>query len=242
MTPRKVWLPNTAYAVGDIVVPTVLNGYEYKCRVAGTSSMPPVGSPVTNRGSGISSPFGTVIDLANPMVTNETLLSVTARCSSNIASFKIGIFYLVSGTTYKCRSATVDLGSMVTDEVKTFVTSLVAHIGDFIGCKVGAGGGGIDYDSSGGTGAVQVSGDHVIVDDSASYTAKAGWAISIHGNMITYPVWPTTLGATLTDNAVTWVCQENNIIHPDNGHRSIVPNNPTASRVLIPNRYAQETI
>jgi hypothetical protein len=32
------WKPATAYAVGDIVHPTTLNGYYYKCSVAGTSN------------------------------------------------------------------------------------------------------------------------------------------------------------------------------------------------------------
>jgi len=34
---RSIWVANTAYAVGDIVTPTTVTGYQYRCTVAGTS-------------------------------------------------------------------------------------------------------------------------------------------------------------------------------------------------------------
>ncbi len=34
---RSIWVANTAYAVGDVVTPTTLTGYQYRCTVAGTS-------------------------------------------------------------------------------------------------------------------------------------------------------------------------------------------------------------
>lgn len=35
----EVWVENTAYAVGDVVIPTTRNGHLYICRVAGTSAV-----------------------------------------------------------------------------------------------------------------------------------------------------------------------------------------------------------
>lgn len=34
---RSIWVKNTAYAVDDVVTPTTLTGYQYRCTVAGTS-------------------------------------------------------------------------------------------------------------------------------------------------------------------------------------------------------------
>ena len=34
---RSIWVKNSAYAVGDVVTPTTLTGYQYRCTIAGTS-------------------------------------------------------------------------------------------------------------------------------------------------------------------------------------------------------------
>jgi hypothetical protein len=34
---RSIWVKNTAYAVGNVVTPTTLTGYQYRCTIAGTS-------------------------------------------------------------------------------------------------------------------------------------------------------------------------------------------------------------
>ncbi len=34
---RSIWVKNTAYAVNDVVTPTTLTGYQYRCTIAGTS-------------------------------------------------------------------------------------------------------------------------------------------------------------------------------------------------------------
>ncbi len=137
-----------------------------------------VGPGATNRASSAFSAF-TVIDLANPANATGTLETVEVWFATGPSAARIGIFYLISGTTYKCRSSTADLGAVTSGSKQTYSVSLSINAGDYIG--VWFNGGGIEQDTSGGSGVMAYSGEAIDVNDQASYTSYASRAISVYG-------------------------------------------------------------
>jgi hypothetical protein len=67
-----------------------------------------VGPEAINRAS-VTVSGNTVLDLANPADGTGTITSVSIYVASTTTTTYVGMFYLVSGATYKCRSA-VSLG------------------------------------------------------------------------------------------------------------------------------------
>ena len=56
---RQTWVANTAYALGDTVVPTIDNTYYYECTTAGTSDA--TTEPTWPTGTGATVADGTVV-------------------------------------------------------------------------------------------------------------------------------------------------------------------------------------
>jgi hypothetical protein len=137
-----------------------------------------VGPSAINRASATAA-GNTVIDLANPANDTGNIDTLTCYVASATTNCKIGIFYLVSGTTYKCRSS-YNAGSLGTG-LNTFTgLSLSVQAGDFIGVYTQAGT--IDRADSGGT-SCYVVGEYCDAGDQASYTTSGqARIISVHGS------------------------------------------------------------
>lgn len=136
-----------------------------------------VGPAATNRAS-VTASGNTVLDLANAANDTGTITQLDIYVATQTTTTKVGIFYLVSGSTYKCRSATGALGSLAAG-LNTITVSLAVQKGDFIG--VYHTGGGIDRADSGGTSAY-VTGDKCTVDNQSGYTTSGqARIVSVHG-------------------------------------------------------------
>jgi hypothetical protein len=128
-------------------------------------------------------PNYTLISLNNPANATGNILSVQiyAYGTKNITGMIVGIFYLVSGTTYKCRSSvaigTVPYGSLQTFDISATPMAVIA--GDFIGCYYTAGY--VADHSSGGSGLCLTSGEHIDPGDEASYTTLANYMLALYG-------------------------------------------------------------
>jgi hypothetical protein len=137
-----------------------------------------IGPGATNRASNFGFSY-TVIALGNPANEAGTVTDVEIWANANMSGCKVGIFYLVSGTTYKCRSA-ASIGNVTAGSKQTFSgLSLAVQVGDYIGLYWS--GGYVERDTDGQDGHLYVSGDKCVVDNQSSYTAQAGDAISVYG-------------------------------------------------------------
>ena len=149
-----------------------------------------IGPPVGNRASATTTAT-TYLALDNPANNNGVVTHVEIMAVTALTGLKVGVFYLVSGTTYHCRSA-ITLGDVATVGAKvTFelATPLTVVAGDVIGFYVSAGT--MEYGvvaDSGWTGTTLLAGDHVILDDESVYAAiTAESAISIFGRASIVP-------------------------------------------------------
>jgi hypothetical protein len=142
-----------------------------------------IGPGATNRPDNVSGSY-TFLQLTNPANAAGTITTIKVWMSTT-GAIKVGMFYQVSGSTYKCRSC-VTLGSITAGAERSITTdasgnpiSLAAESGDLIGVLVLSGA--IDCNVSGAGGHLWASGDKMSVGGSASYSTSSGWAISIAG-------------------------------------------------------------
>lgn len=137
-----------------------------------------IGPDATNRAS-VTVSGNVVLDLANPSNGTGTITSVSIYVASTTTTTAVGIFYLVSGTTYKCRSA-VSLGSLSAGLNTINDLNLDVVTGDVIGCYHS--GGAIDRADNGGSSAYY-SGNTCIVGNQTSYvTSGQARIISVQGS------------------------------------------------------------
>lgn len=98
-----------------------------------------VGNEAIDRAGNVNAPK-MLIDLTVPASGTGVITQVEIMASTTqMDNVYVGIFYLVSGTTYHCRSATANLGSIAVSTKGTFVVNLPVQIGDFIGLSYSAG-------------------------------------------------------------------------------------------------------
>lgn len=123
----------------------------------------------------------TLIDLANPANLSGRITSVDVWANTNIAGLRVGTFYLVSGTTYKCRgSATI--GNVTAGSKQTFAVSIPVVVGDVIGCYFDSGQ--LENTLSGGVGVASATGEYIDPGDSAAFTVDVNWRQSLYGQGI----------------------------------------------------------
>lgn len=137
-----------------------------------------VGPAASDRAS-VTVAGNTVIDLANASNATGLITTITCFVNSQITACKFGVFFLVSGSTYQCRSAFTS--GVLTTGLKTLTAgvSLRCNKGDFIGVYHATGA--VDRVDTGGTSAYYV-GDVCTVGASQSFTtASQARIISVHG-------------------------------------------------------------
>jgi hypothetical protein len=164
-----------------------------------------IGPGATNRASNQSLAGKTVIDLNNAAGASGTLDTLEIWAYTNISNCRIGVFYLVSGTTYKCRSSTPNLGTVTAGAKRTFTapddfTALSVETGDFIGVYGTAGA--VEKDVSGYAGVRSVTGEYIDPDDQASYSLLSGDAASLFGSGTESGGSTVSLAATIAGSSV----------------------------------------
>jgi len=96
-----------------------------------------MGNEAINR-SGFVYPTITFIDNANPANYTGTLTSIQVWATTNLTGLRVGTFYNVSGTTYKCRDSET-IGSVTAGSLQTFTVDIDVVAGDYIGCYFASG-------------------------------------------------------------------------------------------------------
>lgn len=150
------------------------------------------GPGATDRAATQSTGGTTRIELTNPANANGTITEVELWFNTDPSTVKIGVFYLVSGTTYHCRSACA-LGAVASGSKQTITVDIASNpialtvvAGDLIGYSCG--GGAIEATDAGVTSNYYATGYFCDVNDEAEFTASnyvhsiyaqgntAGWA------------------------------------------------------------------
>jgi len=137
-----------------------------------------IGSEAINRAASYPATY-TMIDLANPANNDGIITSIEVWAAVNITGLRVGTFYLVSGTTFKCRDSVI-IGNVTAGSKQTFSSlSIAVEIGDLIGCYFTAGS--IEASASGYSGVMFVAGEYIDPGDSAVYALAADDAFSLYG-------------------------------------------------------------
>lgn len=146
----------------------------------------------------------TIISLNNPVNESGTVTSVEIYAQSNLADCVVGIFYLVSGNTYKCRDSE-SVGTVTGGSKQTFSVTLNAQVGDFIGIYYTSGT--IYVNTSGGSGLVRAVGEFIDVDDQTAYSLDGpSYVMSLYGYSLSGDVESTILiGTSLLANLIASV-------------------------------------
>ena len=138
-----------------------------------------VGSEVINRPQSMPEGY-TMIILDNPANLTGTLdtVQVWAASIGDVTGFRIGTFYLVSGTTYKCRDS-VAIGTVTSGSAQTFSSlSINVEAGDYLGAYWAVGT--IERNGAGFGGELFYYGESIDPDDQATFTLQTGDTLSIY--------------------------------------------------------------
>lgn len=139
-----------------------------------------VGSGASDRATSSTGGY-TKLDLTNPANLSGLITSVDVWFVSNGVGVRVGIFFLVSGTTYQCRSSAT-IGSVSSGSKKTFTVNLPVQKGDFIGLYSTSGN--LERDDTGGSGEMRIAGEYIDPGDQAIYALLASRALSLYGQGI----------------------------------------------------------
>ncbi|MBA7671100.1 hypothetical protein ES703_79251 [subsurface metagenome] len=137
-----------------------------------------IGLPAINRTASTGS-GRTWISKDTPANASGIITDVEIWCLASISGCKVGTFYVVSGTTLKCRDS-ADIGDVPSGAKRTFSgLSIAVEAGDLIGTFYSDGN--IELDPSGHAGIWWTWGEHCDPNDQAVYSQDAGDGISLHG-------------------------------------------------------------
>lgn len=164
-----------------------------------------IGTDVVNRPSVTASGYTNII-FDNPANASGTLTTFSAWAATDITGAKVGIFYLVSGQTYKCRSAAT-IGNITAGSKQDFEVSLAVETGDFIALYFS--GGSIERTDSGGKSNSQ-SGDYCTVGVEHDFSVSGriwsfgatGEEVSVGWSHTIYGVIPSKINGVATTDIV----------------------------------------
>ncbi|MBA7540643.1 hypothetical protein ES705_32942 [subsurface metagenome] len=137
-----------------------------------------IGLPAIDRTAHLGG-YWTYIEQNNAANESGTIVRVEIWAHEALTEMRVGIFYLVSGTTYKCRDSAF-IGDVAAGSKQVFSgLSLAVQAGDLIGLYFEEGS--IDYDPTGHAGQWEVEGDHAHTNDEATYDDVGGAGSSLFG-------------------------------------------------------------
>lgn len=140
-----------------------------------------IGAEAKDRGTSFGATY-TVFLLDNPANESGEIKTVEVWANLDLTNFRVGTFYLVSGTTYKCRGSAA-LGNVSAGSKKTFTNlSITVEAGDYIGYYCDAGS--IEADSSGFAGLYYKAGEYIDPADEATYALFANYTCSLYGSSV----------------------------------------------------------
>lgn len=136
-----------------------------------------IGTPAIDRPQYVSQ-GNTLIVVANPANASGTITDIDVYIHGDVTGLKFGIFELISGTTFKCRSA-VSIGDAAAGLREYTGLTLTVVAGDYIGAYWSFGN--IDRHDAGGDGYWYEGSDNCVVDDETEYTLSSGRILSLYG-------------------------------------------------------------
>lgn len=197
---KRLWITSTSTTDSLYYIPLPL-GYADVVNDTNRSFMSggaiDVGSAATDRGNYLDATAYTYIDLANAAGYDGRITSIAAWVRTAMTGFRVGTFYVVSGTTYKCRDSAT-LGVVTAGSSQTFIQdsggiplSIAVKAGDFIGCYFATGE--LERDTTGGSGVLYYNGEAIDAGDSASYSTYADDAMSLYATGVRGAIMETPL-------------------------------------------------
>jgi len=139
-----------------------------------------VGPGAASSGSGAAQNY-TWIDVTNPANASGTIDTVQIYPKASMSGTKVGLVYLTSGTTYKCRDSGVigDVTAGAPDPDEFTGLSIDVATDDLIACYYA--GGQISRFFSGGSGLYYLIGDRLDPNDEFEYALASGDKNGIYG-------------------------------------------------------------
>jgi len=112
----------------------------------------------------------TIISKDNPANANGTVTKLCVWCNTPMSGIKIASFYLINGTTYKCR-AVDNVANLSAGKHENIVISLAVQTDDILGIYFTSGT--IEESSTGYAGLLYKNGDYCVVNDESTYGLAA---------------------------------------------------------------------
>jgi hypothetical protein len=140
-----------------------------------------IGDSAISRTDGLYSGGYTVISLNNPASSDFTLDTIKFQATAPITGLRVGVFYQVSGNTYRCReSVTIGAAPAGYNEISGY--NIQVQAGDVIGFIFSSGG--LAMDQAGGSVGVRyISRESIDQNDEASFSdLSPGKIISLCGS------------------------------------------------------------
>lgn len=151
-----------------------LQGVGTNAQTPASGSTGTMGSDPISRPSALYGPY-TILLQESPAAVAGKITAVRMWTHTDLSGCKVGTFYLVSGTTYKCRD-TETIGTV--PEGPTAYTGLDIDVesGDLLGVYWASGA--AAYTSSGGSGMFWSASDTMTVDNETAYSENAAQSFS----------------------------------------------------------------
>ena len=135
-----------------------------------------VGSPAVSQTSGFDTTQYLLLKYGAANA-DGTITSIEVYPYAAISGLIVGIFFLVSGIIYQCRSV-VSIGSVAAGAKRTFSVSLAVKAGDFLGCQYS---GGSIAQVSGSNTTFYASSGNFTVGGQTSWQFGSGATLSLQG-------------------------------------------------------------
>lgn len=210
---QKVYVDTSAGSSKDLVLKT--DAFRTYVSAEGSitsgilSELIDVGATAADRDTSYS--FGnTFVGLDNPANYTGTIDTIEIWATTDITGLRVGTFYLVSGTDYKCRDSEAIAGTITSGSKQTKSVSIDVVVGDYIGCYFTAGS--IEMSTSGYAGVYYISGEYIDPDDQATYSELgSGRAMSLYGTGETPSVTVTATGVSSGEITVKTTADTTNL-------------------------------
>lgn len=127
----------------------------------------------------------THINKANPASRAGVITSIEIWAQVNITGLRVGAFYNIGGTEFKCRDSVAIAGTITAGSKVTKAVTIAVEIGDYIGLYWT--GGNLEYANSDYLGVWWIAGEKIDPDDQGNYSLRGTHSLSLGGYVEVIP-------------------------------------------------------